>query len=82
MSLNELVERINNFNKRLISLDYLQDNMRTNDFVKLLKQLKESKYCIPLNEDFKFNFITLPSWGTNHKQYKINGVAYSHIEKL
>lgn len=84
MNLNLLIKKINNIDKQLIPLDSLQGKMKLRDFIELLKQLKESKYCFPVifNNNLKFNFITIPLWGTHHKQYKIKGEVYSHIEKL
>ena len=82
MNLNEFVEKIINANKRLIPLDSLQGKMKLNDYTKLLKELKSSKYCRPLSDDLKFNFVIVPSWSTKHKQYKLNGEVYSHIENL
>ena len=56
--------------------------MKLNDYTKLLKELKSSKYCRPLDDNLKFNFVTIPFWGIIHKQYELNGEVYSHIENL
>ena len=82
MNLNEFVEKIINANKRLIPLDSLQGKMKLNDYTKLLKELKGSKYCRPLDDNLKFNFVTIPLWGIICKQYELNGEVYSHIENL
>ena len=82
MNLNEFVEKIINANKRLISLDSLQGEMKLNDYTKLLEELKSSKYCNPLDDNLKFNFVTIPFWGFLYKQYELNGEVYSHIENL
>jgi hypothetical protein len=53
-----------------------------NQFLELLKEFKNSKYCLPLVEaSVKFNFITLPSWGTKLKNYIIEGMSYTCIER-
>lgn len=82
MNLNEFVEKIINANKRLIPIDSLQGKMKLNDYTKLLKELKNSKYCRPLSDELKFNFVIVPSWSTKHKQYKLDNAVYSHIENL
>lgn len=84
MNIETIVEKINSYNSNLVPLDSLQGNISNSDFVKLLKEFKQSKYCFPLifNDNLRFNFITVPSWGTKHKHYIIDGASYSHIEKL
>lgn len=88
MDIKKLVDEILKQNKTFVNLQDVEKicrdkyNLNKTEFISLLKELKDSKYCLPLvDARFKFNFITLTSWGTDLKQYIVNGASYTCIER-
>lgn len=89
MDLDILVQEIINncSNKQMILLEEIEKlwsnkfSINKKEVLQCLLELKSSRYCLPLvKAPIKINFITLPSWGTKKKSYRINGLNYTCIE--